>query len=158
MDSMMTDLLGSHGWWVVALVLVAAEIVAPGFFLLWIGIAAALMGVLLLFFPGMPFLLQTVVFGVLAVGTCLVYWKFIRPSAETRDDQPMLNRRSERMIGRRVLAATTFVNGRGKVRVGDSEWLAEGPDVAAGDAVEVVGVSGATLRVVPAGEESPLRE
>jgi len=157
MDSMMTDLLGNYGWWVVALVLVAAEIVAPGFFLLWIGIAAALMGLLLLLFPDMPFLLQTVVFGVLAVGTCLIYWKFIRPSAETRDDQPMLNRKGERMIGRRVLAVTTFVNGRGKVRVGDSEWLAEGPDVAVGDAVEVVGVNGATLRVVHAGD-SPLRE
>ncbi len=147
MDNLIPNLLASYGWWIVALVLIAVELVAPGYFLLWIGVAAGIMGIITLLVPGMPFLVQTVVFGLLAIGTCYLYWKFIRPATELRDDQPLLNRKGDRMIGRRVLVAEAFVNGRGKVKVGDSVWLAEGPDVGPGDAVEVVAVNGTTLRV-----------
>lgn len=147
MDNLLPNLLDSYGWWILALVLIAAELVAPGYFLLWIGVAAGIMGLVTLFFPGLPFLAQAVVFGLLAVGTCYVYWKFIRPATELRDDQPLLNRKGDRMVGRRVLVAEPFVNGRGKVRVGDTVWLAEGPDVEPGAVVEVIAVSGTTLRV-----------
>ncbi|MEO8010986.1 MAG: NfeD family protein, partial [Dokdonella sp.] len=119
-----------------------------GYFLLWLGVAAGLMGVITLLLPGMPFLLQTVAFAVFAIATCVIYWKFIRPATELRDDQPLLNRKGERMIGRRVIAIENFVNGRGKVTVGDSQWLAEGIDISAGSVVEVVSVHGTTLRVV----------
>ncbi len=145
MDSLVTH----YGWWLLALLLIAAEMVAPGYFLLWIGIAAGMMGVVTLVVSDIPALVQAVLFGVFAIASCLIYWKFIRPLAEQRDDQPLLNRRGERMVGRRVIVCEAIVNGRGKVRVGDGEWLAEGPDTAVGDEVEVVGVSGTTLRVGP---------
>ena len=147
MDNLIPNLLDSYGWWILALVLIAAELVAPGYFLLWIGVAAGIMGLVTLLVPGLPFLAQAVVFGLLAIGTCFVYWKFIRPATELRDDQPLLNRKGDRMVGRRVLVAEPFVNGRGKVKVGDSVWLAEGPDVEPGTAVEVIAVNGTTLRV-----------
>ncbi len=146
----MTNLVAGYGWWILALVLIGAEMIVPGYFLLWVGLAAAVMGLVTLFVPDLPFIAQATAFGVLAVITCLVYWKFIRPVAEVRDDQPLLNRRGDRMLGRRVLVAEAFVNGRGKVRVGDTVWLAEGADVDVGDAVEVVSVNGATLTVKPA--------
>ncbi|MBX3690700.1 NfeD family protein [Dokdonella sp.] len=145
----MANLLSSYGWWILALVLIGAELVVPGYFLLWVGIAAGIMGLVTLFVPDLPFIAQATAFGVLSVIACIIYWKYIRPVAEQRDDQPLLNRRGDRMLGRRVLVAETFVNGRGKVRVGDTVWLAEGPDAAVGDAVEVVGVHGATLKVTP---------
>ena len=145
----MANLLSSYGWWILALVLIGAELIVPGYFLLWVGVAAGVMGLITLFAPDLPFVAQATGFGVLAVAACLVYWKFIRPVAELRDDQPLLNRRGERMLGRRVLVAEALINGRGKVRVGDTVWLAEGPDVGVGVAVEVVGVHGATLKVTP---------
>lgn len=147
MSSMMSSVIASYGWWILALLLIAAELIAPGYFLLWIGIAAGVMGLLTLALPSFPFLVQAVIFGVLAVAICLIYWKYIRPSTELRDDQPLLNRKGERMIGRRVLAADAFVNGRGKVKVGDTMWLAEGFDAQAGELVEVIGVYGTTLQV-----------
>lgn len=149
MENMMSNLLASYGWWILALLLIAAELIAPGYFLLWIGVAGGVMGLITLVFPGMPFVAQAVLFGVLALVTCVVYWKFIRPATELRDDQPLLNRKGDRMLGRHVLVAEAFVNGRGKVTVGDSVWLAEGPDVAVGSAVEVTGVHGTTLTVRP---------
>ena len=69
---------------------------------------------------------------LLSIAVCLVYWKFIRPAAELRDDQPLLNRKGDRMIGRRVTVVDAIVNGRGKVKVGDSVWLVEGSDCPVG--------------------------
>lgn len=143
----MDNLVNNYGWWLLALVLIAAEMLAPGYFLLWIGIAAGVMGLVTLVVPGLSGIAQAVLFGLLAIAACLVYWKFIRPVAEQRDDQPLLNRRGAQLVGRRFVLAEAIVNGRGKVKVGDSEWLAEGPDLPAGSEVEVVAVSGATLRV-----------
>lgn len=147
MDDFISKLLGSYGWWLLALLLIAAELVAPGYFLLWIGLAAAVMGLLMLMFPDLGFIAQASVFGVLSVLICFVYWKYIRPATELRDDQPLLNRKGARMIGRHVTVVEPIVNGRGKVKVGDSVWLAEGDDREAGAVVEVLGVNGTTLTV-----------
>ena len=136
-----------YGWWILALVLIAAEMILPGYFLLWIGIAAALMGVLTFVLPALGMLGQAIVFGVLAVATCAIYWRFIRPLAEQRNDQPLLNRRGQRLVGRRFTLVEPIVNGRGWIPVGDGWWLAAGPDLPAGSEVEVVAVNGATLMV-----------
>jgi membrane protein implicated in regulation of membrane protease activity len=152
MDSMVNNLLASYGWWLLALLLIAAELMAPGYFLLWIGLAAAVMGMVMLVFPDLPFLAQAVIFAVLSLAACIVYWKYIRPAAELRDDQPLLNRKGDRMIGRRVTVSDAIVNGRGKVRIADSVWLVEGVDCPIGSEVEVVGVHGTTLTVKPIGE------
>jgi membrane protein implicated in regulation of membrane protease activity len=143
----MDNLVNNYGWWLLALVLIAAEMLAPGYFLLWIGIAAGVMGLVTLVVPGLPGIAQAVLFGLLAIAACLVYWKFIRPVAEHRDDQPLLNRRGAQLVGQRFVLAEAIVNGRGRVKVGDSEWLAEGPDLPVGSEVVVVSVSGTTLRV-----------
>ncbi|HVV96114.1 MAG TPA: NfeD family protein [Rhodanobacteraceae bacterium] len=143
----MENLLNNYGWWLLALVLIATEIVMPGYFMLWIGIAAGIMGIVTFVAPSLSPLVQTIVFALLAVASCAIYWRFLRPLAEHRDDQPLLNRRGQRMVGRRVVVVEPIVNGRGKVKVGDGSWLAEGPDVAAGTEVEVVAVDGTTLKV-----------
>jgi inner membrane protein len=147
----MDNLVNNYGWWLLALVLIAAEMIAPGYFLLWIGIAAGVMGVVTLVVPGLSALAQAIVFAVLSIAACLVYWKFIRPHAEQRNDQPLLNQRGQRMIGRRVMVVEAIVNGRGKVGVGDGQWLAEGPDLPAGSEVEIVALQGATFTVKPVG-------
>ena len=144
---MLTNLTMHYGWWLLALVLIGVELMVPGFFMLWIGIAAAAMGVILMFLPALSFLAQAVLFAVLALISCYVYWHFVRAAAGETSDQPRLNRRAEQHIGRRYVLDTAIVNGRGKVKVGDSPWLAEGPDLPAGAEVEVVGVDGTTLKV-----------
>ncbi len=137
-------------WWIAALVLITAEIVLPGFFLLWIGLAAAGVGTLLVFVPGMNLLTQVVVFVVLAFAACFAYWRFARHALRA-EGSPTLNRRAEQLIGQRYVLDTAIENGRGKARVGDSLWLVEGADMPAGSRVVVVGVDGAMLRVRPVG-------
>jgi len=144
---MLANLTMHYGWWLLALVLIGAEIMAPGFFMLWIGIAAAALGVVLLFVPDMGFGVQSVVFAVFAVISCFVYWRFVRHAMDERSDLPHLNRRAEQYIGRRFVLETAIINGQGKARVGDSPWLVEGPDLPVGTTIEVIGVDGSTLRV-----------
>jgi len=136
-------------WWVLALLLIAGEVLLPGYFMLWIGIAAAAMGVIVLILPGLGVLPQAIGFVLLAFIACLLYWRLVRPRLE-RDvaaDSVMLNRRGARMIGQRYVLDTAIVNGRGKARVGDGQWLVEGPDLPLGTEVQVIGVDGTTLKV-----------
>ena len=135
-------------WWLLALLLIAGELMMPGYFLLWIGIAAAAMGVLLWIFPAMGVLLQAVLFAVLALASCLAYARWLRPRIErVTPGGERLNRRGEQMVGQRYELVEPIVNGRGKVRVGDGQWLVSGPDLPLGSTVEVVAVDGTTLMV-----------
>ena len=141
-----------YWWWILALVLIALEVILPGYFMLWIGIAAGVTGLVMLVAPGLPLLGQALVFAVLAFLSCAVYWYGLRP--KLMRDEPgdaLLNRRGEQKIGQRYVLAEAIVNGRGKARVGDSLWLVRGPDLPVGSMVEVVGVDGTTLLVRPAG-------
>jgi len=147
---MLTNLTMHYGWWLLALLLIGTELVVPGFFMLWIGIAAAAMGLILTFLPEMSFLLQAVLFVLLALVSCFVYWRFVRIAVTAPSEQPLLNRRAEQYVGRRYVLETAIVNGQGKARVGDSLWLVEGPELPAGTAIEVVDVDGSTLKVKPA--------
>lgn len=148
MEESLSHLLASYGWWLLAMLLIAAELIAPGYFLLWIGLASLLMGLVMLIVPGLPFLAQALLFAVLSISVCFVYWKYIRPAAELRDDQPLLNRKGDRMIGRRITVVDAIINGRGKATVGDSVWLIEGADCPIGTSVKVIAVNGTTLQVV----------
>ena len=144
---MLMNLTAHYGWWLLALVLIGLELVLPGYFMLWIGLAAGAMGLVLMFAPALSFMAQAGLFAALALVSCFVYWRFVRRVLDEPSDQPRLNRRAEQFIGRRYVLEDAIVNGQGKARVGDSLWLVEGPDLPVGTTVEVTGVDGATLRV-----------
>jgi membrane protein implicated in regulation of membrane protease activity len=92
--------------------------------------------------------LQLVSFSVLAIATVFLVRRYAgRASAPS--DEPGLNTRSLRYVGRVFTVAEPIVDGRGKVRVGDGLWLAEGPDLPAGTRVKVVGVNATVLIVEP---------
>jgi membrane protein implicated in regulation of membrane protease activity len=144
----MWDLSAHYLWWILALLLIAGEVLLPGYFMLWIGLAAAAMGVLLWLVPGMGLLLQAVLFAALALAACVVYARTLRPRIErSTPGSERLNRRAAQMIGQRYVLTEAIVNGRGKARVGDGEWLVAGPELPLGATVEVVAVDGTTLQV-----------
>ena len=135
-------------WWILALLLIGSEVLLPGYFLLWIGLAAAAVGVVLLVVPPLGLLIQAVLFALLAFAACLLYARVLRPKLDKREPgSETLNRRGERMIGQRYELIEPIVNGRGKARVGDGQWLVNGPDLPLGSLVEVIAVDGTTLKV-----------
>jgi membrane protein implicated in regulation of membrane protease activity len=133
-------------WWVVALVLIIVEMVAPGFFLMWIGGAAAVTGLITLIAPSLPWQVQFLIFGVLSVASVVGARYYIKRNPIVTADAT-LNRRGAQYVGRTFSLEEAIVNGIGKVRVGDTLWRAEGPDLPVGDRVKVTGVDGAALKV-----------
>lgn len=147
----MWDVSLHYLWWILAVLLIAGELLAPGYFMLWIGFAAAGMGVLVWFAPGLGLLAQVVLFALLAFALCVLYARVFRIRIErSSPGSERLNRRAEQMIGQRYVLVEAIVNGRGKALVGDGQWMVAGPELPAGSAVEVVAVDGATLQVRPA--------
>lgn len=143
-------------WLVFGLVLLILEIFAPGAILLWFGLGALAVGVFQLLMPGlMPPEIQWLVFSVLSVAS-LILWKQYaqKHKLDQDDDSGSLNQRSKSLIGREFNLSNAIVNGVGKVRVGDSYWRVEGPDLPEGQKVKVVGFEGATLKVVAVDSES----
>src|SRR6185312_561821 len=101
-------------WWILALLLIAGELLLPGYFLLWIGVAAALMGVLLWVVPTLSLLTQAILFGLLAFAACFAYARWLRPKLERRaPGSARLNRRAEQMIGQRSGSAAGQHGGSG---------------------------------------------
>lgn len=135
------------GWlWLIAGVLMfAAEIVAPGFFLIWIGSAAIITGIFaLLLGIGLPGQLALfALYSAIAVYTAK-RWYARRPVAS---EDPMLNDRAARLVGRSVPVVEPVTEHSGRVRVGDSEWSARGGPAAAGEHVRITGVDGNCLTV-----------
>jgi membrane protein implicated in regulation of membrane protease activity len=147
----MSLLSAHHLWWLLALLLIGLEVALPGYFLLWIGIGAAATGVLAWLVPGLSLLGQAIAFAVLAFLACGIYAWMLRPKLRrTESTGERLNRRGAQMVGQRYVLIEPIVNGRGKARVGDGEWLVNGPELPLGATVEVVGVEGNTLQVRPA--------
>ncbi|MEZ5924640.1 MAG: NfeD family protein [Hyphomicrobiaceae bacterium] len=137
--------LGAWNWLIAAAVLLILEVFAPGVFLMWFGVAAAVVGLIALVVD-MPLLWQALLFAAAAIASVLIGRK-VFPYTEQVSDQSSLNLRGQQYVGRTYTLEQSIVEGRGKLRVGDSLWSAEGPDLAAGARVRVTGVRGTVLMV-----------
>ena len=135
-------------WGCIALGLVAAEVLAPGAFMLWLGIAAGVVAVVVLAFPQLPHLWQAALFVVASLALIPAYRHFFR-AADAATDQPLLNRRSEQFVGQSFTLHTAIVRGSGRVQVGDALWTVTGPDLPVGARVRVIGADAMTLKVSP---------
>lgn len=136
-------------WAALAVVLFATEALLPGAFMLWMGIAAAVVFALVWLFDGMSLLLQVVLFVVLSFVSIQVYRTWFRKAAR-QSDQPLLNRRAEQLVGRVVVLEQAIVDGSGRAKVDDALWVVAGPDLPVDSRVRVVAVDGMTLKVQPA--------
>lgn len=139
---MRTDLIV---WGCIALALIAAETLVPGAFLLWLGLAAAALWLLLWVLP-LSVTWQVVVFVLLSFLSVGIYIRWFRPRLSP-GDQPLLNRRGEQLVGQVFELEQAIVNGRGRLKIGDAFWTAEGPDLAAGTRVRVVAARDMALKV-----------
>jgi membrane protein implicated in regulation of membrane protease activity len=133
-------------WAAVALLLFAAEAMAPGAFMLWLGLAAAVVFVVVLVFSGIPLLAQVALFVVLGFVAIQVYRRWFR-KREKPSDQPALNRRTAALVGRVVPLERAIVDGRGRVQIADAYWDVAGPELPVGVPVRVTGADGMTLQV-----------
>ena len=133
-------------WAAIALLLFAAEALAPGAFMLWLGFAAVAVFLGVLLIPGIPLLAQVAAFIVLSFVSIRVYQRWFR-GRERDSDQPALNRRTAALVGRVVPLERAIVDGRGRVQIADAYWEVTGPDLPEGTRVRIVGGDAMTLQV-----------
>lgn len=133
-------------WAAFALVLIAAEVLAPGAFMLWMGLAAGVVFLAVWLLPGIPLLAQVAGFVVLSFISIQVYRTWFR-KREPDSDQPALNKRTAALVGRVVLLDRAIVNGRGRVQIADAYWDVTGPELPAGAEVRIIGGDAMSLQV-----------
>ncbi len=139
---------GPWNWFILGALLLAIEIFAPGTFMLWLGLAALLVG-LISTFVIWSWQAQLVAFAVFAIASIPLYRRFAARRVEQSVDQPFLNRRADAMVGRVFTLEKPIIDGAGTVRVGDTVWRVSGPDCPAGSRIKVTRADAATLVVEP---------
>lgn len=141
--------LADHWWWLTAAVLLGIlELLAPGFFLVWMAAAAAITGIVVALVP-LDLALQLGLFVLLAFASVFAGRVYYARRPVPSED-PKLNVRAARLIGKTVTVEAAIENGQGRVRVGDGVWNARGPDAPAGASVVIVSADGTCLVVEPA--------
>jgi membrane protein implicated in regulation of membrane protease activity len=141
--------LGPWNWMVLGFVLLVMEVIAPGIFMLWIGIAALVVGAVSLLLWGAvvwTWQVQVIVFLVLSVVSALVGKKLVG-RRDDPTDQPLLNRRGAQLVGRMATLAEPIKDGRGRIKLGDTLWRVAGPDLPAGTQVRVVSAADTDLEL-----------
>ncbi|MCV0382864.1 MAG: NfeD family protein [Erythrobacter sp.] len=121
--------------------------VVPGVYLIWLAVAALVTGAIV-FVSAPSLLMQMVCFIFLALIAVFSAKRFLRDTPIVSSD-PLLNNRLGRLIGQTARVTDAIESGSGRVRVGDGEWLARGPDLAVGERVRIVGSDGSYLVVEP---------
>lgn len=135
-------------WLIGGLVICFAEMLLPGAFLLWVGLAAMATGLFLLALPnalGIEGLL--LLFAALALIFSFA-GRAVYGSMTKTTKPEFLGQRAQSLVGRSFLLETAIVNGEGRIKVQDSVWNVRGPDMAAGERVKVIAVeNGVSVRV-----------
>jgi membrane protein implicated in regulation of membrane protease activity len=138
--------LGGWAWVALGLLLIGGEALAPGIFLIWLGVAALATG-LIVGVTAIGWQSAALVFAGLCVVSVLIGRKLTRRSDQEPDAAAGLNDRGRQLIGKVFRLEATMTGGEGRIRVGDSSWRVTGPELLAGSEVRVVRVDGATLIV-----------
>jgi membrane protein implicated in regulation of membrane protease activity len=138
---------GKWTWLIAAAIFLVLELLAPGAFMMWLGLSALLVGVIS-FLVEWPWQYQLIAFAVFALAS-IPLWRRFAHRVERPGDQPFLNRRADAFVGRVFTLERPIVSGNGTVKIDDTIWRLAGADTPAGSRVKVVRADAATLVVEP---------
>lgn len=151
MESLLSDLHFWH-WLILAVILLMLELTSGSGFILWIAIGSFIVSIVSYLAPSMSWPWQILLFATFSIVACLAWLKYLKKCTE-KSDKPKLNLRTEQFIGRTFYLETAIVNGRGKVKIGDTLWVVEGEDLPKGEKVLVTAVDGVLLQIQKAQSE-----
>ena len=141
--------LGVWNWLILAAILFVLEVMSPGIFLMWFGMAAAVTAVIA-FTYDISWQWQLLLFCGLSLAAVLLAAKYLRKHP-LESERPLLNERAVQLIGQSFDLIDPIVNGRGSIKTGDTIWRVEGPELPKGARIKVVGADSTLLKVVPGG-------
>lgn len=142
----MDDWNPAYLWIALGLALAVAEMAIPGVFLIWMAGAALITGAAVWLVPGLTLPWAVLLFAVLSIVAVFAGRRYLAANPVEPAD-PKMNDRGARLVGEIVQVTQAIESGSGRVRQGDGEWLARGPDAVAGTRMRVSGHDGAILLV-----------
>lgn len=117
---------------------------SPGVILLGIGMSCLIIAAIISV-CAISFWVQLILLAVLSFLIGLLGRKVFMTENSTSESS--LNRLSKNLIGMTLRLEHSIKNGQSRVRINDTIWRIEGPDLLAGTQIEVVDVKGNTLIV-----------
>ena len=141
--------LGTWNWLIFGFILMALELIAPGVFLFWLGLAALLVG-LVSFAVHPVWQTQLLMFAVFAAIAVPIWRRLAKSNSSASASNPFLNKRADALVGRVFTLEKPIIDGAGTVRIDDTIWRVAGPDTPAGNRVRIVHADGANLTVAAA--------
>lgn len=133
-------------WVILGFVLLIAELMIPGVFLLWWGLAALITAGLMTF-SSLSLIALTIIYALLALLLSLIWWKYQHSKDLSDQSYSSLNQRDHAMLKARGTVQEIAANGIGRGYFGDTTWRIQGKHLQVGDVIEVEAVAGITLQV-----------
>ncbi len=146
MLSTLANTLGPWGWVIVGVLLVLLELIIPGVFIIWLGLAAIIVGVLD-FWLDLSWQFSTLLFCGLSAALVVLARNLLQRGQPKDSSIGILNHRGLQLVGNSYVLEQPIVNGEGRIKVADSSWPVTGPDLPAGTKVKVVRSDGVRLIV-----------
>jgi len=145
MQAFFNEYMNHWTWLSIGVFFIIVELLVPGTLVMWLGIAAIAMGLIVSVAP-ISWEWQIFLFSVISVGSIL-FWRARLKKHPQESENPTLNKKSNQLVGTQHRLSEAIVNGRGKININDSLWIASGPDLPTGTKVEVTEVAGNRLEV-----------
>ena len=139
-------------WWhwiVLGLALAIAELLVPAFFIIWFGIGAMGVGILLLIAPGLSIAVQVMIWAALSAALVVLWFRYLKPRTMTAVGTSAASVAGE--VG--ILVSDISPETRGQVRfqkpiLGSDVWECYAEHkIAAGERVRVIIVEGNFIKV-----------
>ena len=135
-------------WWIAGLIMIVSEIFVGGAFLLWLGVSAFFVGLLMFFGIPLNWLVQIAIFSSVAIASIILFRKYQKNKTSINDT---LSHRADKYIGKIFVVVEPVVNGSGKIKIEDTVWRALSEiDIEVGKKVKIISVKGASFTVEPA--------
>lgn len=134
-------------WIVLACILLIGEVIIPGIFLLWWGLAAFVVAIVTAIFPHLSLSSLFITYALLAIGLSIIWWRYQHKKDNQDQAKTSLNQPDHRMLGKIGIVQDIHANGIGRGHFSDTTWRIKGDQLCQGDTIEVVKVEGITLYV-----------
>jgi len=133
-------------WFIISGVLLLLELLAPGIFFMFLGVAAAIVGVVDFIIP-MSWQMELTIFSILSVALIIIARPIVVKHLKKETDQPNLNNRSNTFVGQIYYLDEAIKSGKGSITINDTRWRVRGTDAPKGTQVTVTKVDGLELIV-----------
>lgn len=130
-------------------ILLIAELLCSGGYLLWSGIAAIIVGLIAWCLP-LSWPILWILFSIFTLVSAYIWWGWLKKKGQDRSSKGEINQPQQDLIGTKTVVTKAIVNGSGRVKIKDGTWSATcDKDLPVGQVVIVTSVDGITLNVEP---------